>query len=559
MNNKIFSLTKAFLKNSYQNNFGFSRQGKQRKTRAKIGGILLAIILIVYIASIFGFISFGMIQSFMSIHQETLFIGIFFLAIAFLVIFQTIFTSVNVFYFSKDVEHVLPFPIKPWELLVAKFNTIIITEYMIECLFGLVPILLYGILTGAGFLFYLFAIFVLLLFPILPGLIVCFIMMIIMSFSKLFRDKDKFQLVSSFIIIAVVVGIQLFFINGQQQGMSEEEMLASLMQANSMVSTISSYFPTIEPSVEALTSTTFLAAFWGLLKLFTITVVSYVIFIFLGQKLYLRGAIGSLSGGTKTKRKLNIDKAFQSHSISYSYIMKEFKMLFRNPIFFMQCILPAILLPVIFGVCFVAGLGSDANGSISSLTQEVTPFIHSPITLCVCMGIIQFFMLFSYITVTAFSRDGSYAVFSKYIPVPLYKQIWYKVAPAFLLNNISILFVLITMKVLFSASFIFLVILWVIANILNLINCYLGILVDLKRPKLEWDTEYAVVKQNMNMFYTIAFGMLAILLFVILGFGFTFVSLPIAILITLLILGGIAFALDRYIHGSVSYLFDKII
>ena len=53
--------------------------------------------------------------------------------------------------------------------------------------------------------------------------------------------------------------------------------------------------------------------------------------------------------------------------------------------------------------------------------------------------------------------------------------------------------------------------------------------------------------------------MLAILLFVILGFGFTFVSLPIAILITLLILGGIAFALDRYIHGSVSYLFDKII
>ena len=35
--------------------------------------------------------------------------------------------------------------------------------------------------------------------------------------------------------------------------------------------------------------------------------------------------------------------------------------------------------------------------------------------------------------------------------------------------------------------------------ILNIIFSYIGVLIDLKRPKLIWETEYAVVKNNMNM------------------------------------------------------------
>ena len=34
---------------------------------------------------------------------------------------------------------------------------------------------------------------------------------------------------------------------------------------------------------------------------------------------------------------------------------------------------------------------------------------------------------------------------------------------------------------------------------LNIIFSYVGIIIDLKRPKLIWETEYAVVKNNMNM------------------------------------------------------------
>ena len=46
-----------------------------------------------------------------------------------LMAFQVALASTNIYYFSKDLELVLPLPIKSDELLIAKFNILILNLY----------------------------------------------------------------------------------------------------------------------------------------------------------------------------------------------------------------------------------------------------------------------------------------------------------------------------------------------------------------------------------------------------------------------------------------------
>ena len=111
--------------------------------------------------------------------------------------------------------------------------------------------------------------------------------------------------------------------------------------------------------------------------------------------------------------------------------------------------------------------------------------------ICLLVGITQFFMMMSYTYVTAISRDGQNAVFMKYIPVSYYKQIQYKAMPAILLNGIMIgLTLLILYAIIPNLGIITYLSVFVIAMLLNILQSQLMVVVDLKRPKLEWTTEY---------------------------------------------------------------------
>ena len=48
--------------------------------------------------------------------------------------------------------------------------------------------------------------------------------------------------------------------------------------------------------------------------------------------------------------------------------------------------------------------------------------------------------------------------------------------------------------------------------ILNALNSYSMIIVDLLNPKLEWDSEYEILKQNNNRYFQYAFTVIVILI-----------------------------------------------
>ena len=548
MKNKVVALTKVFFKNSFQNME--TAGGSKNKTNSKSMMILYAIVFL-YLAGIVGFFSYNLVQGLIEIQQEEIFLGLILLAIGVFVLIQTIFSAISLLYYSKDNEYILPLPIKPSQIVMAKTNVLLITEYFIVAIIGLIPLIIYGILTTANIFYYITMIITLLTFPVVPVLISSLLVLIVMSFAKFTKNRNRFQIIATIILLVVICVIS--FQTSDMEG-SQEELIQMATKANGLVEMIRNTFPTLGMAIEALANNSIL----NLIALVLVTAILYLIYIAVGQKLFLKGAVGSLSSGKRTKKAINEKTAFKKSSLAKTYIGKEFKTLIRNPIFFMQCVMPAILFPILVIVFTFAGMQTDQNTSITDIAQMITNKTSIYLGMAILM-FIQFFSMFIYISATAISRDGQNAVFMKYIPVPLIKQIDYKVMPNIIMTTIMGIISIGIAQYLFRIPILYLLLITIAAISIGMLQSYLMIIVDLKKPKLEWNSEYAVVKQNMNLVWPMFLGLANITIIAVLSYVLgSFVNSYIIIGLFILIYLGLTILVRKYIEKNTNKLFTKI-
>ena len=548
MKNKVVALTKVFFKNSFQNME--TAGGSKNKTNSKSMMILYAIVFL-YLAGIVGFFSYNLVQGLIEIQQEEIFLGLILLAIGVFVLIQTIFSAISLLYYSKDNEYILPLPIKPSQIVMAKTNVLLITEYFIVAIIGLIPLIIYGILTTANIFYYITMIITLLTFPVVPVLISSLLVLIVMSFAKFTKNRNRFQIIATIILLVVICVIS--FQTSDMEG-SQEELIQMATKANGLVEMIRNTFPTLGMAIEALANNSIL----NLIALVLVTAILYLIYIAVGQKLFLKGAVGSLSSGKRTKKAINEKTAFKKSSLAKTYIGKEFKTLIRNPIFFMQCVMPAILFPILVIVFTFAGMQTDQNTSITDIAQMITNKTSIYLGMAILM-VIQFFSMFIYISATAISRDGQNAVFMKYIPVPLIKQIDYKVMPNIIMTTIMGIISIGIAQYLFRIPILYLLLITIAAISIGMLQSYLMIIVDLKKPKLEWNSEYAVVKQNMNLVWPMFLGLANITIIAVLSYVLgSFINSYIIIGLFILIYLGLTMLVRKYIEKNTDKLFRKI-
>ena len=167
--------------------------------------------------------------------------------------------------------------------------------------------------------------------------------------------------------------------------------------------------------------------------------------------------------------------------------------------------------------------------------------------------------MFIYISITAISRDGENAVFMKYIPVSLYKQYMYKIIPNIIMNIVTIIITLGMAEYLLNLPVITLIALFVVATIMGILQSIAMIIVDLKRPKLNWDSEYAVAKQNLNLVFPVLLSIVNIVILV----GFVYLLKDINVYMGIGILGILYIAAtvitNKYLYNKQYELADKII
>ena len=551
---KVIKLTKIFLKNSFSNMD--ARMGISTKSKSTI---IVYGLLFLYFAGLIIFLGYNLLDGLIAIHQETIFVGMILFMIFGLAIIQTIFSSINILYFTKDSEYLLPLPLKPYQIILARTNVMLIAEYVIIFLIGFIPLVMYGILTGAGIVYYLTMILAVILVPILPVLLISMLVMFIMSFAKLTKNRNRFQLFATLLVLAIIIAISIST-SGMKQDLTNEEMAQMVVQANGMIELVKGYVPTVDYLMEALTTNSLFTAIVEVLKTLGITIIGFIVYMLIAQKIYFKGLVGNLFGGGASSSNKEINqKEYRNSKLYKSYVGKEFKNMARNPVFLMQCLIPAVLIPIIMVVVVYAGLNSDGMG-LEQITQMVQQMPTNTFFIaCIILGVIQFFTMFIYISITAISRDGENAVFMKYIPVSLYKQYMYKIIPNIIMNIVTIIITLGMAEYLLRLPAITLIALFIVATIMGILQSIAMIIVDLKRPKLNWDSEYAVAKQNLNLVFPVLLAMVNIVILV----GFVYLLKDINVYMGVGILGILYIVAtvitNKYLYNKQYELADKII
>ena len=123
---------------------------------------------------------------------------------------------------------------------------------------------------------------------------------------------------------------------------------------------------------------------------------------------------------------------------------------------------------------------------------------------------------------------------------------------------IIIVIVLIFIFVLIKPSLVFLLTAGILNLVLLILQTLLMELVDLRKPKLEWTTEYAVVKQNMNLLWPFVLNLLEIGIIFIISIPLNFTNYFVTAIIILAIHIIITYLVNRYIYKNQNRLFDRI-
>lgn len=379
-----------------------------------------------------------------------------------------------------------------------------------------------------------------------------------MKFTKIIKNKEVVQYVSVFITLLLAVMIQFFGgSTGGNQNLSNEELANSIISKENMINNASSLFITIKPTLKIVENYNNINGIKSLCILFVESISVYFIVCLLIAKIYIKTATSVISMGNKKSKAINTEKVFVKDKLWKTYVKKEFKILVRNPIYFMQCVLPSLLFPIIFSIPVIISYKDSGGEAIIEYTNNLGEYINTQIGFAVTLIAILIMYIFNFIALTAISRDGRNSTFIKQIPVSINRQILYKILPGIILNIVPVIYVIGFEKVLVNSFDISsMIIIFITAMLANIFNNYLMILIDLKNPKLDWTTEYAVVKQNFNMFFQ--FIIIAVESGIIIGVcGFLEKALSEIIVITAFLCG--ILIIRKYINKKQIKLFCKII
>ena len=274
------SLNSVIFKNSIRRD---ERIGKTKKE--KFFGVVSFMIVFVFLAIVMTVTSIYVTVRLDEIDQTYAFVNILLLMNFFILFTKSIFESLNVLYFSKDLKILLRMPLKPISILHSKLQNMIISEYPMEIVMLAIPMIIYGLFTKVGIGFYIYMIGVLLVLPVIPIMITSLIISIIMRFTNSIKNKSKsmyITIILSAIIIAIITG--LFNINSK---MSVSRFESVILAANGLSESIANYFVLIKPIMNTLFNVN------GIVNL-TIyvleSIITYILIILIMSKIYLKGA-----------------------------------------------------------------------------------------------------------------------------------------------------------------------------------------------------------------------------------------------------------------------------
>lgn len=421
-------------------------------------------------------------------------------------LFFGFFSVLSAFYFSQDLPALVPLPLRSWEILSAKLGVVLTGQYALNLLILLPLWIRYGLLAQAGVGYVLSAVVVFFALPVLPLAVASLLAVLLMRVVNISRYRDKLTLFGGILLLVVVLGFQYWLQNSL--GTDDPNLLMEqlLSQADGLIKAVSRTFP---PSLWAAQAMAYAHTAQGWLNLLYLVVASLVgvgVLYLIGEKVFFAGLLAGLEGSRGSRRKRMVKVEQREGRPIWTLANLEWKLFVRDPGFALNGLVGYVILPVMVLLPLFGQTGG--NNPFAELNlAEFSPFL-------VAGGIALYFMSMtglSMIPGTTFSREGSRLWIVRGLPLTIGELILAKAAGAQIVNTVGCLLGVVVVSFLLgwnwgavlAGSLLGILLAWSLAVFL--------IIIDLRKPMLDWVNPVKAVKSNLNALV----GML-------LGFGFAF-------------------------------------
>lgn len=480
---KILSLIKVSL------NHDMNLLKVNTKKQKKITKILLPIILLGYLMVVIGSYSYVLMDKLKGANLEYVVVSIFAFFTTITTLMEGIYKSGNLLFNCKDDDMLLSLPINKKTILFVRMLKFYLFELLYNSLFILPVMIVYAFKTAPGLSYYLVSFVALLTLPIVPIILSCILGFLITYLSSKFKGKNLIQTIFTTIVLLA------FMYFGYNSGGFISNIAKHASDLNDLITKI--YYP-IGEYITLINN-------FNIINLLIYIMIHILISIFtllILSKIYFK--INSKAKKVITNKKLK-KYIIKSKSQRSAFIKKEINKFVSTPVFITNAgfglvlyIIVCILISLKFNT--IASTFSTPDGSINIDT------IKSQLPV-IAFGIICFGTLMTSITSSMISLEGKTFNLLKSLPIKSKQIVYYKVLTSLV---IIIPFILIGDAILFirfKFEIISMLLLIIASILLPIVAESIGILVNLKYPKIDATNDTEVVKQSMSSLISTFIGM----------------------------------------------------
>ncbi len=494
---KLLSLLKATM----SQDMSLFRIKARNESRARkiVLPIVLALLVMFSVGSYVAILAEELAPS----HLTYIVLTIFIIVTSLLTIIEGVYKSQGILFEARDNELLFSLPITQSKIFFIRIFKLITFQFLYNSLFMLPAIIVYAIYEKTNVSFYLISTVMLVLLPIIPTILGCIFGYIIKGLSAKFKARNIMQVLFTSLIL-----LGIFYVSFNMQG-----MVANIVQnANSIQEIITKIYYPAGLYINLIQNFNIL----DLVTLLAINIVPAFVFVYVASIFYFKinSKLGEKGNGNK---KVGVakttEKTYRVRTQLSGLIHKEMKRFFSSPVFMVNAGFGMVLM---IAVTFALSINFD--GMINSMMQGMETEIPIPIGEIknmmpkVFYGFVIFISCMTSMTSSMISLEGKSFNITKSLPVETEKILLSKVLTSNILSIPIFLICDVIFFIAFKVAIIDIVFILLASIVMPTLTALIGILMNLKYPKMNATSDTEVVKQSMSSMLSVFMGMFVAIL-----------------------------------------------
>lgn len=464
-------------KQLYELNSSFFYDRKKGKVRSKGTSILFivlyALLMIVVIGGIFTVLAVALCGPFVGMGLDWLYFDMMTLMALFLGVFGGVFNTYSSLYKAKDNDLMLSLPIPTKYVLISRLTGVYLMGLMFSAVVMLPAVIVYFVIAKPSFSGVVGALLLTVLVSVFVFILSCLLGWVVAKISVRLKSKSLIIVILSLIFFGLY-----YFICFNAYELIQELIMNALTVGEKIMD--SAYVLYIIGDCGQ----------GGWLSMLYVTLAVIILFI-ITYRILARSFIKIATTSDKVARREYRAQTAKMRSTSSALLHRELSRFLASPTYMLNCALGTPLL-------ILAGAALLIKGQDLVMLAGMIPFPDDFLTVMMAIGVCVIGSM-NDLTASSVSLEGKSLWIAQSLPVRPQEVLSAKLRLHILLTVIPELFCSVCVCILFRPDFVTGLLCVVLPPVFTLFIAAFGLVINLKKPNLNWQTEAIAVKQSIGV------------------------------------------------------------